>query len=88
MRYSKSDSVYFRSRKKENSKKGGNLEGNGTLENSNFLGKNQEYEYQENSDRNQEFELQEIRNIKNQEIELQENKKVNPIKIMIQKKTK
>ena len=60
MRYSKSDSVYFRSRKKENSKKGGNLERNGTLENSNFLGKNQE-----NSDRNQEFELQEIRNIKN-----------------------
>ena len=81
MKYSKSDSVYFRSRKKENSKKGGNLERNGTLETNDFSDRNQE------NRKNQEFELQEIRNRENQEFKLQENKKVKPIKIMIQKST-
>jgi hypothetical protein len=87
MKHSKSDSVYCMSRKKENSKKGGNLESNGTLENSDFLGKNQENRNRNRNRKNQEFELQEIRNRKNQEFKLQENKKVNSIKRMIQKST-
>lgn len=81
MRYSKSDSVYFRSRKKENSKKGGNLERNGTLETNDFSDRNGKNRI------NQEFELQENRNRENQEFKLQENKNGKPIKIMIQKST-
>jgi len=40
MKYSKSDSAYFRKSKKENSIKGGKLRENGKLENSDFSGKN------------------------------------------------
>ena len=36
MKYSKSDSAYFRKSKKENSIKGGKLKENGILENSDF----------------------------------------------------
>jgi hypothetical protein len=63
MKYSKSESAYFRNSKKENSIKGGKLRENGKLENSDFSGKNennvvpkQKFKVKKNS--NMGFELQ------------------------------
>ena len=81
MKYSKSDSAYFRKSKKENSIKGGKLKENGILENSDFFGKNgnnvvpkQKFKFGKNN--NTEIKLQ-----------IMMPNSQNPIKIMKQKIT-
>ena len=74
MKYSKSDSVYFRKSKKENSIKGGKLKEDGNLENIDFFSKNRNNVVQQ---KNGSFEL---KNMKPNNVDT-------PIKIMIQKKT-
>ena len=81
MKYSKSDSVYFRKSKKENSIKGGKLKEDGNLENNDFFSKNRN-----NVVPNQNFKVQQ----KNGSFELKNMNPNNidtPIKIMIQKNT-
>ena len=86
MKYSKSESAYFRKSKKENSIKGGKLRENGILEKNDFSGKNgnnvvpkQEFKMKQ---KNGSFEL---RHFNQNRVDTPINSE-NPIKIMIQKK--
>jgi hypothetical protein len=86
MKYSKSESAYFRKSKKENSIKGGKLKKDGILENSDFLGKNgnnvpkKEFIMKQN---NGSFEF---KNMNPNKVDTPINSD-NPIKIMVQKGT-
>ena len=90
MKYSKSESAYFRNSKKVNSIKGGKLKENGKLENSDFSGKNgnnvvpkQKFKVKQNS--NMGVELQNMNpNIVGK---YKPTNSVKPIKIMIQQLT-
>ena len=74
MKYSKSESAYFRKSKKENTIKGGKLKENGKLENSDFINENCFVMKRNNSS----YEFKTMK---------QTNVDTPPIKIMIQKKT-
>ena len=87
MKYSKSESAYFRKSKKENSIKGGKLKKDGILENSDFSGKNgnnvvpkKEFIMKQ---KNGSFEL---KNMNHTNVDTPINSD-NPIKIMVQKGT-
>lgn len=90
MKYSKSDSAYFKKSKKENSIKGGKLRENGILEKNDFSGKNgnnvvpkQKFKVEQNN--NMGFELQNMN--PNKVSKYKQRNVVKPIKIMKQKIT-
>lgn len=92
MKYSKSDSAYFRKSKKENSIKGGKLREDGKLENSDFRGKNgnnvvpkQKFRAEQNN--NMGVELQNMNPNPHKVGRYKPTNSVKPIKIMKQKYT-